>query len=181
MAYYRATFPNATVTPKLHFLECHTVPWIEKWHMGFGLLGEQGAESIHAHFNSLRRTYQTMPDGVQRLHQMMREHQLHISPQNIIACPPTKKRPRKEGWCSCSSSCFILTVYILLLVSFCVLLHAILASAMPSLKKITTTWKQLHENNQCFYFLIVLTFFLGKLQLLKNIRHFVNSVETSVW
>ena len=25
--------------------------------MGFGLLSEQGAESIHAHFNSLKRTY----------------------------------------------------------------------------------------------------------------------------
>ena len=50
MAYYRSQFPTATVTPKLHMLEEH-VPWIKRWGMGFGLLGEQGAESIHAYFN----------------------------------------------------------------------------------------------------------------------------------
>ena len=37
-------------------LEEHVVSWIQKWGVGFGLMGEQGAESIHAHFNSLSRT-----------------------------------------------------------------------------------------------------------------------------
>ena len=94
MGYYRATFPQATITPKLHLLECHVLPWIKQWKVGFGLMGEQGAESIHARFNSLKRTYQTMPDGVQRLHHIMQMHFLEINPANATLCPPTQKRPR---------------------------------------------------------------------------------------
>ena len=47
MAYYRTTFPHASVTPKLHLLEEHMMERIHKWKAGFGLIGEQGAESIH--------------------------------------------------------------------------------------------------------------------------------------
>ena len=52
MKYYRETFDKATVTPKLHMLEKHTLPWLKEWGVGFGLMGEQGAESIHRWFNS---------------------------------------------------------------------------------------------------------------------------------
>ena len=48
MAYYREEFPNATVTLKLHILEDRMIPWLQKCKVGFGLLDEQGAESIHA-------------------------------------------------------------------------------------------------------------------------------------
>ena len=78
MAYYREQFPQATVTPKLHMLEEHVVPWLHKWHVGFGLMGEQGAESIHAYFNALSCTYKSMPEEVQKLRQVMVEH-LHIA------------------------------------------------------------------------------------------------------
>ena len=54
MAYYWATFPLATVLPKMHILEDHIVPWIRRRQVGFGFMGEQGAESIHAYFNSLK-------------------------------------------------------------------------------------------------------------------------------
>jgi len=54
MGYYRATFPLAMVLPKMHILEDHIVPWIRQWQIGFGFMGEQGAESIHAYFNSLK-------------------------------------------------------------------------------------------------------------------------------
>ena len=54
MGYYRQEFPTATVTHELHMLEEHIVPWLKKWKVGFGLVGEEGAESIHAHF---KRTY----------------------------------------------------------------------------------------------------------------------------
>ena len=57
MAFYRDKFPEASALPKMHMLEEHVVPWLQKWHVGFRLLGEQGIESIHAHFNSLNRTY----------------------------------------------------------------------------------------------------------------------------
>ena len=61
MAYYQFQFPTASVTPKLHIFDEHVVPWIKTWGVGFGLLGEQGAESIHAYFNLLRHQYNITP------------------------------------------------------------------------------------------------------------------------
>ncbi len=55
--------------------------------MGFGLLGEQGIESVHAHFNSLGRTYRSIPEEVDRLRQLMKEHLLHIAPEHVSATP----------------------------------------------------------------------------------------------
>ena len=75
-------------------LEEHVVPWVQKWRVGFGLLGEQGAESIHAHFNALKRTYSGIPDSLQRLKQMMVEHHLHIAPDNTTARPPIQKKKK---------------------------------------------------------------------------------------
>lgn len=65
MATYRDSFPHATVTPKLHMLEDHVCTFLRKWMVGFGFLGEQGAESIHARFNSLRRNFANMPNPTQ--------------------------------------------------------------------------------------------------------------------
>ena len=62
MACYRESFPRATVLPKMHMLEEHVVPWLRRWKVGFGIMGEQGAESIHAYFNNLARTYKGIPD-----------------------------------------------------------------------------------------------------------------------
>ena len=41
-------------------------------------MGEQGAESIHAYFNSLGRQYQTTKDLVVKLNTMMKEHLTHM-------------------------------------------------------------------------------------------------------
>lgn len=94
MKFYREKLPWATVLPKMHMLEEHVVPWLRRWHVGFGLMGEQGAESIHAYFNSLKRTFQGIPDRVKRLKQMMHEHLIHIAPSNIAAKPAIKKRKK---------------------------------------------------------------------------------------
>ncbi len=91
MAYYRKEFPKATVTPKLHILD-HMVPWLQRCKVGFGLLDEQGAESIHAKFNSLKDTYLTMPDKLARLKHLMEAHYLHISPENLALRPPVKRK-----------------------------------------------------------------------------------------
>ena len=96
MAYYREEFPQATVTPKLHILEDHMVPWLQRCRVGFGLLDEQGAESIHAKFNTLKGTYRTMPDKVKRLKHLMEAHYLHIAPENIAIRPPIKKLSRSS-------------------------------------------------------------------------------------
>lgn len=92
MTFYREAFPEATVLPKMHFLEEHVVPWLKKWKIGFGFMGEQGAESIHAYFNTLHQSYRSIPDPVQRMEHTMREHFLHIAPANVAAKPAIKRR-----------------------------------------------------------------------------------------
>ena len=42
MTFFRESFPQATVPIKMHLLEDHAVPWAKSFHVGFGLLGEQG-------------------------------------------------------------------------------------------------------------------------------------------
>lgn len=96
MEFYRATFPKSTVLPKMHMLESHVIPWLRKWHVGFGLMGEQGAESIHKYFNSLNQTYRSIADPVRRLKSVMTEHLLHIAPANIDAKPLAKKRKKES-------------------------------------------------------------------------------------
>ncbi len=70
------------------------VEWIHKWKADFGLMGEQGAESIHSFFNELRTKYNSILDRVKRLKCMMSTHGhlLHIAPQNTTARPPIKRR-----------------------------------------------------------------------------------------
>ena len=80
MAYYRSTFPDTSITPKLHMLEDHILPFLEKWRVGFGLMGEQGAESIHTAFNQLNQVYANIHNGVDRLHYIMVEHHRRVSP-----------------------------------------------------------------------------------------------------
>ena len=48
LEYYRDSFPQATVLPKMHMLEDHVVLFLKQWKIGLGFLGEQGAESIHS-------------------------------------------------------------------------------------------------------------------------------------
>ena len=45
-------------------LKDHVVPFLQRWKVGFGFLGEQGAELIHARFNSIRKNYSNMPNSV---------------------------------------------------------------------------------------------------------------------
>ena len=42
METYRGEWPTETFPPKMHFLEDHVVPFIQKWKVGFGFYGEQG-------------------------------------------------------------------------------------------------------------------------------------------
>ena len=66
--FYLQTFPSATVLPKMHFLEYHVVPWLNKWRIGLGFMGEQGAESIHAAVSAIIRAYTNLPDKVSQVH-----------------------------------------------------------------------------------------------------------------
>jgi hypothetical protein len=78
-------------------LEDHVIPFLNKWGVGLGFLGEHGAESIHARFNSLRRTFAKIPDPTKRLHSIMKEHLLQVSPQMLQTQPVKMKRPLKRA------------------------------------------------------------------------------------
>ena len=51
-------------------------PWIRQWGgVGFGVMGEQGAESIHAEFNLIEVRHRNQcHDRAERLRQVMIEH-----------------------------------------------------------------------------------------------------------
>ena len=53
---FTAAFPTVRRTVKMHLLEDHATELAEATKMGFGSMGEQGAEAIHAQFNSLMMT-----------------------------------------------------------------------------------------------------------------------------
>lgn len=56
-------------------------------------MGEQGAESIHAHFMNLERTHQGIANEVDRLKYIVREHMLEAEPSlTSLRPPPTKRR-----------------------------------------------------------------------------------------
>ena len=95
--HYRVTYPKATVTPKLHLLEDHMVPWISG--VGFGLMGEQGTESIHAEFNRIEVRHRNQRhDPVERLRRVVTDHLLKSLPSHVAALPPTKRSRRITGF-----------------------------------------------------------------------------------
>jgi len=65
----------------MHFLEDHAVTWVKTWNTGFGFLGEQGGESIHKRFNAIERSYNCIPNRVERLHRMMQAHHIQVCPE----------------------------------------------------------------------------------------------------
>lgn len=89
---YRGEFSHSSVIPKMHILEHHVVPWMRRWSIGAGLMGEQGAESVHSHFNRLQQTYCGIPDPLDRLTYVFREHTLETCPPLTALQPPPKKR-----------------------------------------------------------------------------------------
>ena len=46
-----------TIGATMHLLEDHTVSRLKRWLLGAGLMGEQGAESIHSHVKKLEANY----------------------------------------------------------------------------------------------------------------------------
>ena len=75
----------------MHLLEDHALQWANRMHVGFGLLGEQGAESIHAKFNTLLSQYNTMHDKVKKLLCIVKQHFLTLSTAPHIT-PPKKRK-----------------------------------------------------------------------------------------
>nr|XP_047127232.1 uncharacterized protein LOC124808257 [Hydra vulgaris] len=93
MEFYRMTWPEATITPKMHLLESHVSQFIEKWRLGIGVYGEQGGESLHAEFNNLNRLFWHMK-GCSRLESTIKEHFLRNHPKAKGMKPVVKKRKK---------------------------------------------------------------------------------------
>ena len=89
--YLDHAFPGMKRTVKMHLLEHHVSEWVDMYNAGFGLMGEQGTEAIHNHFNQLYRTYPSMVNKVERLKCIMREC---VSQAAVFEA--RKAKPRKK-------------------------------------------------------------------------------------
>ena len=72
------------------------MPFLEEFGVGLEFLGEQGAESIHARFNAIKKNYSNMPNSVQRLECMMTEHFRQTCPQNLSKLPEPKQYNQED-------------------------------------------------------------------------------------
>lgn len=100
MEFWRETWPNKSVTPKMHILEEHMVPFLKHWKLGCGFYGEQGGESVHRAFNTLHNTHASLNDQVKRLNSILKRHHLNVYPEmrNQDIRPVIKKRgPYKKA------------------------------------------------------------------------------------
>ena len=66
--------------------------WIRKFQVGLGLHGEQGCESTHAIFNSLKHSMRSVHQPLQNLKCTMREHHVRTSPALTSTLPKSKRR-----------------------------------------------------------------------------------------
>lgn len=101
MSYYRDIFKNQTITPKLHMLEEHVIPFLRKWHAPFGLYGEQGLESLHASMNKLMASFASMPNPVEKMKSYMKEHYTRVNPNlketyTHLFDPKSRKNKKSE-------------------------------------------------------------------------------------
>ena len=69
-------FSGVGRTLKMHILEDHMLEWATTYQAGCGLMGEQGAESIHAKFYMLKRTYSGVRNPIAQLKSILQEHYL---------------------------------------------------------------------------------------------------------
>ena len=92
MAHFRQCWPEVKITPKLHLLEDHVIPFVKKWQCGFGFYGEQGGESIHSVFNNLDARYRNIRNPSKRLRFLMEQHLMHVAVESAKIKPAPKKR-----------------------------------------------------------------------------------------
>ena len=95
MSYLRRTWPETRITPKLHMLEDHVIPFFSSWHVGCGFLGEQGVESIHYIINSVKSRYKfSIKKSTERLAYIMKEYLASTNPDARCIRKSNAKKPR---------------------------------------------------------------------------------------
>ncbi len=60
--------------------------------MAFGLMGKQGAESIHNWFNIEGHIFYSISDSVEKLYSKMKNYFINVAPLNMSLKPVIKKR-----------------------------------------------------------------------------------------
>ena len=82
------------ITPKLHLLEEHVLSCMQRFHVGLGLLGEQGGEGIHHELNQLNIAFSNIRKDVKRLKTIVAQHCVATLPQYHQHVPATRKRKK---------------------------------------------------------------------------------------
>ena len=90
MTFFRQHFRR--VLPKMHMLEEHVLPWIERWGFGMAMHGEQGGESIHAEYNEQKVIARGIIGETHKIESMMKNHLTKCMPSLQRLVQPTKKK-----------------------------------------------------------------------------------------
>jgi CHASE3 domain sensor protein len=80
----------------MHLLEDHMVPWLRRYHLAAGIMGEQGAESIHAHLNRLETTYAGIPNKLSRLKYLFQMYIVEVTAALQSLKPAIKTRRKRK-------------------------------------------------------------------------------------
>lgn len=64
----------------MHILEDHVMPFIRKWKVGLGFLGEQGVESVHARLNTIKHNIRGLKDDLAILQSTVVTHWVQTRP-----------------------------------------------------------------------------------------------------
>ncbi|KAI8479747.1 hypothetical protein Bbelb_425500 [Branchiostoma belcheri] len=78
---YKDSVPHGSVPVKMHILEYHVVPCIQKWRFGQDFLGEQSLEQVHALFNNNGWTTCGIADTVARLRSTLTKNLIGVRGQ----------------------------------------------------------------------------------------------------
>ena len=96
MKNYRDYFPGKSVTPKMHILENHVLPFIKKFGFGFGLLSEQGGELLHASMVRFSARASGIRNNTKRMRSIVQSHHIHNSPFLRTFWPVKQERQKKD-------------------------------------------------------------------------------------
>ena len=64
--------------------------------MGAGVMGEQGAESLHAHLHKLEEDYSGITNPLSRLEYIFKMYNVETAPQLLELAPDKKRRKRRR-------------------------------------------------------------------------------------
>ena len=96
MQNYRDYFPGKTISPKMHILENHLLPFIKNFGFGFGLLSEQGGELLHASMVRFSTRASGIRNDIKRMKSIVESHHIQISPSLRTLYPVKEERIFKK-------------------------------------------------------------------------------------